>query len=183
MKLLTGEQGIGSKPRLELLFRQHHRRVFDIALRFTGSSTDAGDIVQDVFIKIHKRIDQFRNDASIETWLYRVTINCCIDHQRFWRKLSRPVDRATEDASTDEDVTSLPLQQRELTRNLQLALSGIGLKYRTVIILRHYEEFSYQQIAEILSVSPGTIASRLSRAYRALGQELRRMKIDQDYPE
>jgi len=151
-------------------------RVYALAWHLSGSDTLAADIAQDVFVKMLTRIGQFRNEAEFSTWLYRVIANTAIDYQRSRRRLV-PVEDATP------RLWHAPAPEHELDRTraaarVREAMARLAPRFRVPLILRYVEDLSYDEIARILNVSPGTVASRLSRGLRHLGRELRAAGAD-----
>lgn len=168
----------GDLPAFEELVRRYERRVYAIALRSSGSPEDAADIVQEVFLRAWRSIESFRGDSGFSTWLFRITVNQCIDHAR--RQRSQPVTQPLT-IGEDEDERPLPdpaptpeerLDTRELGRALADALAQISEEHRRIVLLRDVSGLSYTEIAEALEISEGTVKSRLSRARLALREIL-----------
>jgi RNA polymerase sigma-70 factor (ECF subfamily) len=132
---------------------------------------DAQDAAQDVFLKAFRSLGGFKQDASLYTWLYRIGVNTCLDY----RKKSRP--ETLEDESFVEDLPSFApspehqYQSKEIGQAIQRALEKLSGDLRATIILKEIEELSYEEIAETLRISIGTVKSRISRAR----EELRRL--------
>ncbi|MGH1365720.1 MAG: RNA polymerase sigma factor [Calditrichia bacterium] len=161
---------------LRVLFDQHYPTVYHIAYQMTQSVQEAEDIAQDVFLKLHKKLAFFRNEAAITTWVYRITMNKTLDHLR-WKKLRRlkEIPGNTFDYFTSEKRTI----DAPLNNILQQTLNQVKPTYRAVIILRDIEEFSYSEISQILEISMGTVASRLSRGYKQMKKILIKRNIDE----
>lgn len=130
---------------------------------------DAEDAAQDVFIKAYWNLKNFTHDASLYTWLYRIAVNTCIDHQRkpFFESLfkwspegeAQTIDHASEAPSPERLFAS-----KQMAQALQKSLKKLSPKLRAVIILKEVEELSYEEIAEMLDISLGTVKSRIYRA-------------------
>ena len=183
MKILASEAASEAQPDLERLFRQYHRRVYDIAWQFTGSRADAADVVQEVFLKVHRNLAGFRNDSAVETWLYRLTVNCCIDQKRFWKRFRNMFPISIVDSSPQGNLRDDHADRQELVDAVRRAVASLPPRFRMVVILRDFEAFTYEHIAEILEISPGTVASRLSRAYGKLAELLKQQGLDRDFQE
>lgn len=165
----------GDLDAFEALVRLHQRMVYGLALSLTRSHHDAEEIAQTVFLKTWRGLKTFRWEASLSTWLYRLTRNACTDHLRQNRK--RSGDRSLEDPGLTSLADQAPLpqeimEQRERLQALMNAMEKLPEKSRTVLLLREVEGFTYREIAQDLGLSEGTVKSRLSRARRALRKNL-----------
>jgi RNA polymerase sigma-70 factor, ECF subfamily len=165
----------GSREAFESLFLAHQKRVFSIALNFFGGDHSlAGDVTQQVFLKLFRKIGDFRAEAQFVTWLYRLTVNACIDERRRRRRffsLGNLFGEACARRSPDEKAA-----EREIASEVQRALADLKPKFRLPILLRYVEGLSYEEIAEILDCSSGTVASRLSRGHKLLAGKLKHLK-------
>lgn len=153
------------------LFETYRNKVYSIALRFAGDEAAAMDIAQDTFLKLFSSIQDFRGESTFETWVYRVVVNSCLDRQR---KLSRFVPMAEEFLATlraSGDALAGMLRA-ELAGRIRAAVDKLSPELRIVVVLRYTEGLSYDQIAEVLGCSAGTVASRLNRAHKALERRL-----------
>lgn len=165
----------GDLDAFEALVRLHQRMVYGLALSLTRSHHDAEEIAQTVFLKTWRGLKTFRGEASLSTWLYRLTRNACTDHLRQNRK--RSGDRSLEDPDLASLADQAPLPQeiaehRERQQALMDAMEKLPEESRAVLLLREVEGLSYQEIAQTLGLSQGTVKSRLSRARRALRESL-----------
>jgi RNA polymerase sigma-70 factor (ECF subfamily) len=158
----------------EELFLRYRDRVYAIAYRIGGSAVDAMDIVQESFGLVFRKLDGFRNDSLFSTWLFRIVVNCSIDHRR--RQRGRSLSIVEQGELEAEDPASGPEQRaevRELGGHVQQAISMLSPKLRVVLALRYLEEMSYEDLAATLGISLGTVKSRLARAHLALERVLR----------
>ncbi len=150
------------------LFERYRDHVYSIAVHYLrGDESAAKDVTQEVFVKVFRAASSFRRDARFSTWLYRVVVNACVDELRRRRRLVpfgdvppaiEPVTEAVEPVEADADVTA--------------ALGRLSPKLRIAVLLRYFEDLSYDEIAEALDCSRGTVASRLNRAHAFLAREL-----------
>jgi RNA polymerase sigma-70 factor (ECF subfamily) len=135
-----------------------------------------------VFVKVFRKLHTFQHDSSFFTWLYRITINTATDHlsRRRRRKLFLVEDEsALDQPPPGEDAGSAaPLLEEEMRRVTREVLAGLPEKYRTILVLREYEDLSYTTIAEVLGCSIGTVESRLFRARKRFKERLERMHPD-----
>ena len=167
---------------LGALYERHRRRVFNVAYRVLGDWNGAQDLAQEVFLHLADRIGTFRGEATLTSWLYRVTVNRAIDSRR--RDSRRPAWKVGE-GPTDEEVRrpaapSQPeappeaLDRDDDARQVQRALRRVSPKLRAILVLRYVEGLSYEDLREVLGCSLGTIKSRLNRAHaafeRAMGE-------------
>jgi RNA polymerase sigma-70 factor (ECF subfamily) len=163
------------------LFERHHARVYNVAYRVLGSSADAADVSQEVFLQIADRIRSFRGDASLTSWVYRMTVNLAIDARR--RLQRRPSARIGSGEGDERDVRgqearpglavpagdpSEAAESTERERRVHEALDRLSPKLRSIVVLRYFENLSYEELAEVLQTSIGTVKSRLNRAHAAL---------------
>ena len=165
------------------LYDRHHGRVFNTAYRVLGSFADAQDVTQDVFLHVADRIGSFRGDASLTSWVYRVTVNLSIDRRR--RESRRAVPRAMGETDGDREtgsprpgIAEVPADpsdvaaKEEAERRVRAALARLSPKLRAVVVLRYFENLSYDELADVLDMSIGTVKSRLNRAHAALERAL-----------
>jgi RNA polymerase sigma-70 factor, ECF subfamily len=180
----------GDREAFRELFEAHKDRVWTAALRFTGDESAARDVTQQVFLKLFTSIAGFRHKSNFKTWLYRMVANECMDEFRKRRRLI-PLDffRPASCAERDEDCGGVemkdwrqePLQeerlaQLEVSEAVLAALAQLKPKLRIAIVLKYFEDLSYEQIAEALGCSMGTVASRLNRGHKELARRLRRLR-------
>ena len=166
---------------LGTLFERHHRRVFGVAYRVLGSSADAADVTQEVFLQVSDRIRSFRGDATFTSWVYRMTVNLAIDARR--RRQRRPSSVAAGAPEGEPEVPALEgrpgvapppeepgaaAEKAERDRRVRKALDRLSPKLRAVVVLRYFENLSYEELAQVMGTGVGTVKSRLSRAHAAL---------------
>ena len=169
----------GDREAFRLLFETHKDKVYSIALYFFGGDTGlAADITQQVFLKLFTRISQFRHQSEFTTWLYRLTTNTCIDEQRKRRRFSPLPDTLAAPSAHHPNLgAGVPAAEARFMRlevadSVRDAISTLKPKLRIAILLKYFEELSYEEIAEVLNCSKGTVASRLNRGHRILAQRL-----------
>ena len=157
----------GEREAFRTLFETYKDKVYSIALRYSGDPAVAMDIAQDTFLKLFSSIRDFRGDASFETWVYRLVVNSCFDHKRKSWRLIPLADEflSTLRASADSLAEVL---RAELQTRVRSAVDRLAPDLRMAIVLRYTEGLSYDEMAEVLGCSPGTVASRLNRAHKTL---------------
>ena len=167
----------GDWDAFRLLFEAHKDRVYSIALRYCGDESAAMDIAQETFLKLFSSIRDFRGNASFESWLYRIVVNRCLDHQRQGRRLMPFLEglldivRAPSESALDE------LLREEVEKDVRKIIQTLAPEQRIVVVLRYTEGLAYDQIAEILGCSAGTVASRLNRAHKVLERRLSHLRV------
>ena len=173
----------GDTELLSDLFNNYHQQVFRLAFHITLSHKDAEDIVQDVFLKLYYKLHQFEEKSKISTWIYRITLNTSIDSQRRFKKWKegKPLHLITEKEMNIPKQNPNGHNATEIAELLNRAITKLKRPFRTVLILRNFENFTYEDIAEILHITSGTVASRLNRAYTKLRIELEKLGIDNQY--
>jgi RNA polymerase sigma factor (sigma-70 family) len=170
----------GDQTAWEQIVRQHWRKVFNIAYKFTGKHDEAEDLTQDVFLKIFKSLDTFDRRANFQTWLVSVSRNLCIDHYRSVRKERETIDRdvdAGELSPVAQTVSPVAaLEHRDRVELLKKALDHLPPTLRSAVLLRDIQELSYQEIAARLDLPEGTVKSRINRGRTELSRQIRRLR-------
>jgi RNA polymerase sigma-70 factor (ECF subfamily) len=161
----------GDHQAFDTLVRRYQRQVANLVYLTMGNRDDVDDIVQEVFIRVYRSLSKFKFDASFFSWLYRITKNLCIDEirkRRIRRVLS--LDYLTEDTleksrkSKDYTMASDSILTDEKRQIIQSALQRLRPEYREVLVLREYQDFSYNEIAETLGLRLEAVKSRIFRA-------------------
>jgi len=166
----------GDREALRVLFEEYKDRVYSIALySLSGDEMAAGDATQQVFLKLMTRIGQFRGDAEFATWLYRLVVNTCHDEHRKQRRFVPLADSFLQTSAGGESPRA-SYARKELAGRVQKAVAELKPKLRWPILLKYVEGLSYEEIAQVLNCSKGTVASRLNRAHKALGRRLSHLK-------
>ena len=165
---------LGDREAFRALYDVYKDRVYSIALYFFHNEhAIASDVTQQVFLKLMTSIGQFRGDAAFSTWLYRLVVNACLDVAR--RRTSdavlaaRPPQETLAETSSQEEAYA----RAQLATSVRAAISTLPQKYRVAVLLRYFDDLSYEQMAEALGCSMGTVASRLSRGHKMLAERLK----------
>jgi len=173
---LVAETLAGNQLAFQLLVERYQGRMFALVRNYTRSRVEIEDIVQDAFLKAFRRLDSFQRQSSFYTWLCRIAINTALDFQK--RSGRNPVQTLEDPelALGSEDgahvrasaaVAPAPdagLERAELAAITQEVLAELPEIFRTALVLREFEELPYQEIADVLGISIGTVESRLFRA-------------------
>ena len=163
----------GERDAFQLLFEGYKDKVYSIALYFFGGdAATASDITQQVFLKLFTRIEQFKHDAEFTTWLYRLATNACIDEQRKRRRFIPFGDARGLRLDHGKDSQEDSLVTGEVADNVKQAIASLRPKLRIAILLKYFDELSYDEIATVLNCSKGTVASRLNRGHKILAERL-----------
>jgi RNA polymerase sigma-70 factor, ECF subfamily len=156
------------------LVRRYQDPVFAMALRLLGDASDAEDVAQEAFLRVHRGLEGFKGDAKFSTWLYRITCNLCTDwlrkNRRHGRKMTS-LEAATELVDTRVQLER-GLEEAEELQSLRTALDGLRERYRSLVILHYYQGLPCQQISEIMGMPMKTVETRLYRARRMLRERL-----------
>ena len=167
----------GDREAFGLLFDSYKDKVFSIAVySFGGDHAAANDVSQQIFLKLMTSIVQFRGDSAFTTWLYRLVVNTCIDEQRKRRRFlpfgeSIPMSKVADRSGPEKHYA-----KREVADCVQAAIQELKPKWRLPILLKYVEGLSYEEIADVLSCSKGTVASRLNRGHQALARKLSHLR-------
>jgi RNA polymerase sigma-70 factor (ECF subfamily) len=188
---LVTELQAGSESAFDWLVTHYHSPVYNLIVSMLGDPADAADGSQEVFLKAFRGIRNFRQGSSLKTWLYRIAIREALNHKRwFKRHLQKNVSIDAEveqgHAPIDiEDLGATPFEQlatREIQTAVQDALQQVPGVFRTAVILRDLEGLSYEEVAEVLECSVGTVKSRILRGRRALKDILEPMLGEAAHP-
>src|SRR5579863_5978130 len=178
---LVTELQAGSETAFDWLVTHYHGPVYNLILSMLGDVADAADGTQEVFLKAFRGIRSFRQGSSLKTWLYRIAIREALNHERwFKRHLQKNVsiDAEPEEGHAVieiEDLAQTPFDQfaaHEIQAAVQSALQQIPDVFRSAVILRDLEGLAYEEVAEVLECSVGTVKSRILRGRRALKELL-----------
>ena len=186
---IVAELQAGSEEAFDWLVAQYSQPVYSLVYRLLDNPSDAADTTQEVFIKVFRGIRSFNSNSSLKTWIYRIALHEAYNQRRWW---SRHTGRETSIEPIANDhaehcspalqrpaggrrkiATGEPLRRRARAR-VEQELRSVAEPYRTAVILRDIEELSYEQIAEVMEVSLGTVKSRLMRGRDALRKRLER---------
>ncbi len=174
-------QGDGSA--WEELVRRHTRRIFNICYRFTGNSTEAEDLSQEVFLRVYKTIGSYRSAyGGFATWMTSVTRNLLIDHYRRTKRdrITDSLEDAMSVVENKESAGRRPDQQLllgELSAQVQTALTKLSPELREAVILRDLQQLEYNEIRTVLDVPEGTVKSRINRGRIELARILQQMGV------
>ena len=168
---LIADLARGNTEALEVLVRRHQGRVLSLAYRMLGDWDHAEDIAQEAFLRIYRSAGRYRGKSLVSTWLYRITVNLCLDHQRR-RKAIVPVEDL--DTIADNAARQDPLEADETAVAVRQAVLDLNERQRTAVLLHRFEGLTHAQISEITGWSVSAVESLLVRAYETLREKLRK---------
>jgi RNA polymerase sigma-70 factor (ECF subfamily) len=154
----------------EQLYREHAARVYNLACRLSGSLTDGEDLAQEVFIQVYRKLDSFRGDSALGTWIYRLATNLCLDHLRRRRVAGR--DLGPLDETVRPPASGPPLRADAM--DLERAITRLPAGYRAAFVLHDVEGFNHHEISGILGIAEGTSKSQVHKARLKLREYLTR---------
>ena len=162
----------GDRDAFRALYDIYKDRVYSISLYFFhGDQAAASDVTQQVFLKLMTSIGQFRGESEFSTWLYRLVVNACTDAARRRKSdavISDRLEAFAGPGSQEEDYA-----RAQMAGSVRAAVSVLPPKLRIAVLLRYFDDLSYQQMAQALHCSMGTVASRLSRGHKILAERLK----------
>lgn len=185
---IVAELKSGSEEAYAWLIDHYHQQVYSLVYRIVNDPADAADTTQEVFLKVFRGINRFNGASSLKTWVYRIALHEAANQRRWWFRhkshettIEPPqsgdpdtgMSLGLKDTLVDEGGTPYECRiEGELREQVETALSNVQEPYRTTVILRDLEELSYEEIAEVMETSLGTVKSRLVRGREALRKRL-----------
>ncbi|MGH9722679.1 MAG: sigma-70 family RNA polymerase sigma factor [Bryobacteraceae bacterium] len=171
----------GCEEAYETLVMRFQQPVYSLVYRLMADPSDASDVVQEVFLKVFRNINCFRNQSSLKTWIYRIAVNEAHNHRRWFfrhRRKEVMLDGEPDTPAFGESVSDQSRSpfdcvfDREKHTMIEDALTRINPAFRAAVVLRDIEDMSYDEIAEILAISIGTVKSRILRGREAMRRQL-----------
>jgi RNA polymerase sigma-70 factor, ECF subfamily len=179
--ILLNRFKIGDASAFGEIVLKYQNKIFNLCRYMLGNAHDAEDAAQDVFLKAFQALPRFQPEASLYTWLYRIATNTCIDYKKkpVFESLfgsSEEGERLVHDRASDAPSPEKLYQSKQIDRALQEGLGRLSPKLRAIIILKEIEELSYEEIADTLDISMGTVKSRIARAREELQKFLKKFR-------
>lgn len=184
---IVAELKAGSEEAYAWLIGEFQRPVYGLIFRMVSDPADAADTTQEVFLKVFRGMKHFHGESSLKTWIYRIALHEAANRKRWWfrhKAQETPIepaeltpanssDRIMQNPLTDQkDSPFENFAHREVQARVDAELRRVPEPYRMTLILRDLEEMSYEEIADVLQISLGTVKSRLTRGRRALKERL-----------
>lgn len=190
-KTLVTRCHAGDQEAFGELVQRYQRKVYGIAFGMLHNAEDAMDVTQEAFIRVHRYLDRFKGSSSFFTWLYRITVNLCIDHLRKEGKAQTvDYDDAVSHSEQQEAEQLRPwsldmnpsraMDRKELREMIDKALELLSPNHRAVILMREVEGLSYKEMSEVMKCSKGTIMSRLFHARRRMQAALTEVMAEKE---
>jgi len=176
----------GDSRAFEALVRRYRKRIFALALHLTGSSSEADDITQEVFLRAYRALDTFEGRSEFFTWVYRMTVNRSLNARRDrQRRGEEPMDDPRLELAVAADASDNPAQEAELRQTyarLLRALDALPAEMKTTVVLVALQGLSHGEAAVVQKCSDGTIAWRMHEARRRLGDAMRPQRVSRRRP-
>jgi RNA polymerase sigma-70 factor, ECF subfamily len=155
----------GDLGAFEAIYRAHSGRLYSVACRMLGNSADAEDLLQEIFLAAHRKLDSFRGESALGTWLYRLATNLCLDHLRSRAAKSSQITDAIDDEPSLADAGSRRLAERTVDKmDLERALAELPEGCRTAFVLHDVEGLEHREVGEMLGIAEGTSKSQVHKA-------------------
>ena len=156
-----------------ILSQQHY--VYSIAMGVLKNPEDAADLTQDAFVRLVRALPQYTGESRFTTWLYRLVVNECLDTARRRKSAVWNTDRARLEEFAAPGSQEEDYARGQMAGSVRAAVSALPSKFRIAVLLRYFDDLSYEQMAQVLHCSMGTVASRLSRGHKILGERLKNL--------
>ncbi|MEP6923077.1 MAG: sigma-70 family RNA polymerase sigma factor [Pyrinomonadaceae bacterium] len=178
----------GDSTAFDILINRYSGDIYSLLFRLTQNHEEARDLAQETFLRVVQSVKSFRGDASLKTWLFRIAINQARNRRRWWMARRQNATFSLDAERSEDDSTSLhdtladnsqatpedEILRREQSERLHQALKELTPNFREAVVLRDIEEFSYEEIADALQTSVGTVKSRIARGREELRKKLKR---------
>jgi RNA polymerase sigma-70 factor, ECF subfamily len=169
----------GDLGAFEELYRAHAGRLYSLAVRMLGNHADAEDLLQDIFLSAHRKLDGFRGDSALGTWLYRLAMNQILDHVRSRAGRAGQVTDGLDDASVLADAAGHRLADRAIDRiDLERALAELPDGCRAAFLLHDVEGLEHREVSDVLGIAEGTSKSQVHKARLRLRALLSERKVN-----
>jgi len=165
----------GDVPAFEELYKRHSSRLYSVAYRMTGSAADAEDLLQDIFLQVYRRIDSYRGEAALGTWLHRLAVNACLDFLRSKQGHRRQVTDSLDEPDASEPVAHASWRPDAVLSRLDLerAVAQLPPSYRRAFLLHDVEGLEHHEVSDALGIAEGTSKSLVHKARMRLRTLLR----------
>ena len=146
----------------EAIYRQHAPRIYTLASRMAGSVDEGEDLMQEIFLQLHRKLGSFKGDAALGTWLYRLAVNHCLDFVRSRRVKNVKITDALDDESSVEPTA--PRETPIARLDLERAIAGLPAGCREAFVLHDVEGFDHREVGRMLGIAEGTSKSQVFKA-------------------
>ena len=164
----------GDLGAFEEVYRTHSRRLYGVAVRMLGNPADAEDMLKEIFLAAHRKLESFRGESALGTWLYRLAVNLCLDYLRSRTGRAIHMTDALDDEPAVPDAGSHGLAERAVTRmDLERAMAQLPEGCRTAFVLHDVQGLEHREVGEIMGIAEGTSKSQVHKARMKLRAMLR----------
>lgn len=180
-EIIVARINAGETGQFALIYQRYRARTFALAYGMTGHRDQAEDLAQEIFLRAYQRLPTFKGQAKFATWFYRLALNHCLNYCRHERSRKRPLTNGEPNLPKLIEVrtaneTHDTVLRREIQQQIRMALLSLKPEMRLLLIMKDIEDLSYEEIAERLDCSTGTVGSRLNRARKLLARKLEGLK-------
>jgi RNA polymerase sigma-70 factor, ECF subfamily len=165
----------GRSGAFDVIVERHRRAVYQVCYRFVNNHEDASDLSQEVFLRAYRGLRSFKGQSALATWLYRISVNLCLNRVSVKRPASEPIDEQ-QFVDTRGEAPHEPLLRQERSALVRAAVERLPRKQRTVIVLRVFQDLSHQEISEALGISVGAVKANVFHALQNLKKMLGQAK-------
>ena len=167
-KALVAEAASGNREAFDVIVERHRRNVYQVCYRFVNNHEDASDLAQDAFVRAWKGVKNFKGEAALSTWLYRIAVNVCLNRVSVKTPITEPIESTEgfEDVRIEGAQHALLREERAVA--VRKAIANLPEKQRATLILRAYHDMSHQQIADVLGSSVGAVKANFFHALNNL---------------
>lgn len=161
---------VHSRAAFEEIYRAHSARLYNLAYRMAGNASDADDLLQEIFLQAHRKLESFKGDSSLGTWLYRLAMNHCLD---FLRSKQAKMRLVTDPLDDERVYGGARLTEDTLTRlDLERAIASLPGRYRAAFVLHDVEGLEHKEVGQVLGIAEGTSKSLVHKARLRLREYL-----------
>jgi RNA polymerase sigma-70 factor (ECF subfamily) len=165
---LVAESVAGNREAFDVIVERHRRIIYQVCYRFVNNHEDASDLAQDVFVRAWKGLKNFKGQSALQTWLYRIAVNACLNRVATKTPATEPIDATEHVADVRIEGAQQAMLREERAVAVRKAIATLPDKQRATLILRTYHDMSHQEIADILGSSVGAVKANFFHALNNL---------------
>jgi RNA polymerase sigma-70 factor (ECF subfamily) len=176
---LIARSALGEENAFRSLVQRHQSYVYALAFRLVCDKDDAEDIVQDTYIRVWKHLSSYDHEVKFTTWLYKIVVNLAYDRLKARRRRQRwmlPLRTAGQETPTDDHRAEQDIASRDLARKIRELADHLPMKQRLVFLLRDVQDFTVEEVAQILAMSKNAVKANLCYARRSLRQKMKQLE-------
>lgn len=165
---LVAEAATGNREAFDIIVERHRRAVYQVCYRFMNNHEDANDLAQDAFVRAWKGLKNFKGQAALSTWLYRIAVNVCLNRVSMKTAVTEPIESTEHMADARIEGAQHKMLREERAVAVRNAIANLPEKQRAALVLRTYHELSHQEIADMLGSSVGAVKANFFHALNNL---------------